>query len=72
MSANEFVLTSLWEGLPMSLWSQCIWKNCVLLVMSLAIEMLLKIVKNGFVCNNADEFAEKIKYIESNDCSVND
>ncbi len=31
---------------------------------------VIKNEKNGFVCNSADEFAEKIKYIESNDCSV--
>lgn len=70
VSANAFVLTSLWEGLPMSLLEAMYMEKLCVVSNVIGNRDVIKNSKNGFVCNNADEFAEKIKYIESNDCSV--
>lgn len=70
VSADAFVLTSLWEGLPMSLLEAMYMEKLCVVSNVIGNRDVIKNEKNGFVCNSADEFAEKIKYIESNDCSV--
>ena len=70
VSADAFVLTSLWEGLPMSLLEAMYMEKLCVVSNVIGNRDVIKNAKNGFVCNSADEFAEKIKYIESNDCSV--
>lgn len=68
MSADAFVLTSLWEGLPMSLLEAMYMKKVCVVSNVIGNRDVIKNGVNGFVCDSADEFAKDLDYIRENDC----
>lgn len=67
--ADAFILTSLWEGLPISLLeSMCIKKICIVSNVAGNIDVIQNGV-NGFVCDNIDDFVSAINKVNLKDCN---
>lgn len=65
MKADVFVLTSLWEGLPMSLLeAMCMKKLCVVSDV-IGNRDAIQNGRNGYVCTTTDEFVEAIRKVEN-------
>ena len=58
-----FILTSLWEGLPISLLEAMYMKKICVVSNVIGNRDVIKDNKNGYIANNLDEFVEKIKNI---------
>ena len=58
-----FILPSLWEGLPISLLEAMFLKKVCLVSNVLGNRDVIKSGVNGFICNNAQEYADIIKQI---------
>ena len=65
MNADVFILTSLWEGLPMSL-LECMYmrKPCVVSNV-IGNHDVIQNGKNGYVCNSVDDYVHAIKKIRA-------
>lgn len=60
VNADVFVLTSLWEGLPISLLESMYMKKLCVVSNVIGNRDVIKNGVNGFVCNSADEFVRAI------------
>ena len=66
MSSDVFILTSLWEGLPMSLLESMYMEKLCLVNDVIGNRDVIRSGVNGYVCRNADEFVTAIKGILEN------
>lgn len=64
MSADVFVLTSLWEGLPISLLEAMYMKKPCLVSNVIGNHDVIHNNENGFVCNEFPEFVDVIRTIQ--------
>lgn len=65
MGGDVFLLTSLWEGLPVSLLEAMYMKKYCVVSNVIGNRDVIINNKNGFVCDQADEFAEAIKAVRA-------
>lgn len=63
LAADIFVLTSLWEGLPMSLIEAMYMKKVCIVTDVIGNRDVIRNNQNGFICKNVDEFAYTIHKI---------
>ena len=63
MSSHVFVLTSLWEGLPMSLLEAKYMEKLCLVNDVIGSRDVIRSGVNGFVCSSADEFVATLRKI---------
>jgi glycosyltransferase involved in cell wall biosynthesis len=63
MASDVFVLTSLWEGLPMSLLESMYMEKLCLVNDVIGSRDVIRTGVNGYVCRNADEFVSAIRAI---------
>ena len=63
MSSHVFVLTSLWEGLPMSLLEAMYMEKLCLVNDVIGSRDVIRSGVNGFVCSSADEFVATLRKI---------
>ena len=63
MASNVFVLTSLWEGLPMSLLESMYMEKLCLVNDVIGSRDVIQTGVNGYVCRNADEFVDAFRGI---------
>lgn len=69
MNGDVFLLTSLWEGLPISLLeAMCMKKLCVVSDVIGNRDVIHNDI-NGYVCHNADEFVRTIKSLQGKNIS---
>lgn len=68
-SGDVFVLTSLWEGLPISLLEAMYMKKVCIVSNVIGNRDVIKNGTNGFVCNSVDEYVRAIKCAKNNDMS---
>lgn len=68
-SGDVFVLTSLWEGLPISLLEAMYMKKVCVVSNVIGNRDVIKNGTNGFVCNSVDEYVRTIKCAKNNDMS---
>lgn len=61
MNADVFILTSLWEGLPISLLESMYMKKLCVVSNVIGNRDVIHNNKNGYVCNSVDEFVKAIK-----------
>lgn len=64
INADVFLLTSLWEGLPISLLEAMYVKKPCVVSDVIGNHDVIKNEKNGFVCNKTDDFVEAIMTIK--------
>lgn len=67
MSANVFILTSLWEGLPMSLLEAMYMKKLCIVSDVIGNHDVIKNNDNGYVCNTKKDFVEAILFAKMKD-----
>lgn len=70
VNADVFLLTSLWEGLPISLLEAMYMKKICLVSNVIGNKDVIRDNENGFICNSADEFVEVI--IRARDGKIED
>ncbi len=68
-SADIFILTSLWEGLPISLLEAMYMKRNIVVSNVIGNNDVINNGVNGFVCDDLENFKKSINYIVSHDCS---
>lgn len=68
MSADAFVLTSLWEGLPMSLLEAMYMKKVCVVSNVIGNKDVISDGVNGFVCGDVDKFVKDLCYVRDHDC----
>ena len=61
LSADAFILTSLWEGLPMALLEAMYMKKICIVSNVIGNRDVIRSGTNGYVCNCIDDFCEAIK-----------
>ena len=61
MASDVFILTSLWEGLPMSLLEAMYMEKLCLVNDVIGSRDVIRSGVNGFVCKDADEFVEAVR-----------
>lgn len=59
-------MTSLWEGMPISLLEAMYLRKPCVVSNVVGNRDVINDGENGFVCNNVDEFVEKIQYLINN------
>ena len=64
--SDVFILPSLWEGLPISLLEAMALKKPCIVSNVIGNRDVISNEKNGFICNNLNEFIEVIKNIHDN------
>ncbi len=64
--SDIFILTSLWEGLPISLLEAMALKKPCIVSNVIGNKDVINNKGNGFICNNLDEFIRTIKEIQKN------
>lgn len=69
-NANIFILTSLWEGLPISLLEAMLMKKLCLVSNVIGNNDVIESDTNGFVCNSSEEFTSIIDKVNSNSLNV--
>ncbi len=62
-----FILTSLWEGLPLSLLEAMYFKKICIVSDCIGNRDVIRNGENGFICKNKEEFVETIKRIKDAD-----
>lgn len=65
MSSKIFILTSLWEGLPMSLLESMYMEKICLVNDVIGSRDVIRSGENGYICSSADEFVHVIRNILS-------
>ena len=68
MPTDVFLLTSLWEGLPMSLLEAMYMQKLCVVSDVLGNRDVIKNGRNGFVCTNIDEYINAIKEAQDRAC----
>ncbi len=68
-AGDVFVLTSLWEGLPISLLEAMYMRKVCIVSNVIGNRDVIKHGTNGFVCNSVDEYVRAIKCAKNNDMS---
>lgn len=63
MQADVFILTSLWEGLPISLLESMYMKKTCVVSNVIGNRDVIKSGINGFVCENVDEFVKALSFL---------
>ena len=66
MSSNIFILTSLWEGLPMSLLESMYMEKLCLVNDVIGSRDVIRSGVNGYVCRTADDYVREIRRISEN------
>lgn len=69
MSGDIFLLTSLWEGLPISLLEAMYMKKLCIVSNVIGNRDVIHNEINGYVCNNAEEFINAIRLVQGNNIS---
>ena len=69
LSGDVFMLTSLWEGLPMSLLEAMYMEKLCIVSKVIGNKDVIKTSYNGFCCENKENFIEAINYAKEKDCS---
>lgn len=64
---DVYIMTSLWEGMPISLLEAMYLRKPCVVSNVVGNRDVINDGKNGFVCNNVDEFVEKIQYLIDHD-----
>lgn len=64
--ADIFILPSLWEGLPISLLEAMALKKPCIVSNVIGNKDVIENEKNGFICNNLEEFKQVIQNIQDN------
>ena len=64
--SDIFILTSLWEGLPLSLLEAMYMNKICIVTNVIGNRDVIKNNVNGFIANDCDEFLDKIRYICEN------
>lgn len=67
VETDVFILTSLWEGLPISLLEAMYMKKICIVSNSIGNRDVIKSGYNGFVCNNAEEYVNILKELNDYD-----
>lgn len=70
LSANVFLLTSLWEGMPMSLLEAMYMKKLCVVSDVIGNHDVIHSGQNGFVCKNVEEFVEAVETAENGEPTV--
>lgn len=65
LNSNVFILTSLWEGLPISLLESMYLKKICIVSDVIGNRDVIKNNINGFVCNTLDEFVKSIEFAKT-------
>ncbi len=65
-----FILTSLWEGLPISLLEAMYMKKICIVSNSIGNRDVIKNKINGFICDNKEEFVKVISSIKNNEIDI--
>lgn len=71
MQADVFILTSLWEGLPISLLESMYTRKLCIVSNVIGNRDVINNGINGFVCDDTAEFERVIQQIYSKDCDIN-
>ncbi len=69
MNADVFLLTSLWEGLPMSLLEAMFMKKVCVVSNVIGNHDVIKNGKNGFVCDRAEQYKSAIEQCQDGNMS---
>ena len=69
MQGNVFILTSLWEGLPISLLEAMYMKKLCVVNNVIGNRDVIHSSDNGFVCDTVDQFVAAIEQAKDNGCS---
>lgn len=69
LNGNVFVLTSLWEGLPLSLLESMYMKKVCIVSNVIGNRDVIHHGINGFICNDLDDYVKAIKFCKNNDTS---
>lgn len=69
LSADVFMLTSLWEGLPMSLLEAMYMKKLCVVSDVIGNHDVIHAGENGYVCDKVEDFVKAIETVESVDLS---
>ena len=73
LSKNDiFLLPSLWEGLPIALLEAMYLKKIYIVSNVIGNKDVIENERNGFVCNELDDYVNVIDKIEKNDYNIND
>lgn len=64
MTADVFMLTSLWEGLPISLLEAMYMKKPCVVSNVIGNHNVIHSGNNGFVCNSVDDFVEAVRAVQ--------
>lgn len=70
--ADIFILTSLWEGLPIALLEAMYYKKICIVSNCIGNRDVIINEKNGFIANNTEEFLEKINIIKNNKVNISE
>ena len=70
MQGDAFLLTSLWEGLPISLLEAMYMKKICIVSNVIGNRDVIHSNKNGYVCNVIDEYVQAIREIKDEDVTV--
>lgn len=63
LSADVFLLPSLWEGLPISLLEAMYMKKVCVVSNVIGNRDVIQNKRNGFICNNVNEYVSALRYI---------
>lgn len=66
LACDVFVLTSLWEGLPISLLEAMYMRKICVVSNVIGNRDVIKENRNGFVCNKESEYVDAIQYVRDN------
>lgn len=69
LSADVFMLTSLWEGLPISLLEAMYMKKLCIVSNVIGNRDVIKTLCNGFCCDTENDFIDAINFAKDKDCN---
>lgn len=68
--SDIFILTSIWEGLPIALLEAMHYKKICIVSNCIGNRDVIKDGMNGFIANNVEEFSEKIKEVLNGNINI--